>query len=1067
MKFLTSCLLVLSYLIADICFAVTISELKPVHPRPFLLPENEKKHITNLTENEAWAKQEWQNLQQKAKAGDGYSAAFLYALTNETEYLQTAKTWLLDFTKKGADLGGRALKVNDDFFDQGMPWLGDVFYRTNTQYLEAYDFIYNGLSEAEKSIILTGINASADFRVKSMDAWWQTANLVFKPTSMVAIAGLVTQNPRYLDWGFFRKPNSSVGGYFSALETMLKDNGPWHEAPIYAVAHLPLYQSLKTSDFLSRMTGQDWFNRKLDRGSSISGLMNYYINTTYPAELRSDENRDYRILTFGDGATGQRGDHYLINHNPFQRNLSKELSLAYKLSKNPEYAALLKLSSEYSPNLIDKPKLPEAPFLPKAPSSIWPDFGLAFLRSDNSRNYWKNPDAIAASLLFRQGYGHGHADALSLTLFAAGQLFYPDYNAVQYENPAIGWTTSSVAHNTVVVDGNNSLIPKNVTLKHEFNDKFRFVQAEADEPLGLTKKRTLALTTSYLLDVFHLNSLTPRTYDYLLHSFGEIETKHPGGYVASKPFSTRYNNIKGFKTLNHNDSWELDFVIDADRKLKNTTRIIEKFNRKKNSEAKLKQGFGLSNLDSFKTSKLNLKMSGHPNTKIGLGEDQYGLSFLAVRRENVKHTSFISLHSPYIDQPVSNTPNSLETIFESNQGMLLKVTTEKYIDLHAISHGQNKIYLNDTKTNTAIAFADYALIRVHKKSKQVETHGELDAYVIAANLIGAEKDIKYGQLTSESIEQIPQALSLSITASPELIILKDFEESVFTLSLTNKTSDPISLKINLPENPLFQIPKSHYRVDQIPAHETEHLDIKLGRYIGTGSIDFLPIDITVKQSNEKYKHGVMVSPGPGLIRQYEQLEEPAYRIHTFDSSIDFSMRHGLINRIADDNSELLFESESLFYLSDGKTVFSPKDKTISQSYTWADQNNASIISEINNLIRWHVFPIQNRFYVKLDPVYTQLEKAFFVFDKSNQEFDWGNISFFNGNGPASSVKTDNTEFTGTVVELPFKNSNKSLCIKTTHSKSWINNNTQLSFSLTRDTKDQFRFGLCQKGSLTN
>ncbi len=1053
-------------LVTDICVAVTISELKPVHSRPFLLPQTEKKQLLNLIATKDWAKQEFKRLQDKAEQGDGYSAAFLFALTDEQHYLEIAKTWLREFANRGGDLGVRALNANDEFFNQGMPWLGDVFYQTNSNYLEVFDYIYTQLSPTEKTSILKGITASADFRQKSMDAWWQTANLVFKPTSMVAIAGLVTQDPKYLDWGFFRKPGSHLGGYFSVLDSILKDNGPWYEAPIYAISHLPLYQSLKISDFLSRMTGQDWFNRKLNNGSSVRGLMDYYINTTYPAELRADGKRDYRILTYGDGATGQRGDLYLTNHNSLQRNLVNELALAYKVSKDPDYAAFLNRSPDYQPDLFTKPEIPASPLLPKAPSSIWPDFGLAFLRSDDSRNYWTNPNSIAASLLFRQGYGHGHADALSITLFGAGQLFYPDYNAIQYENPAIGWTASSVAHNTVVVDGNNSSIPDNVQTKHEFKDDFRFVQAQVDEPLGISKRRTLALTSDYLLDVFHLKSLIPRTYDYLLHSFGAIETEDSTRYASGEPFSKRYKNITDFATATHNGLWQLDFVIDSLKKQQNVKRITEKFTDTNNTQTKLDQEFGLIGTAGFNPAKLNFKMAAHPNTKVGLGEDEYGLSFLAARRENTKQTTFATLHSPSYKHQQASQNNDLETLFESNLGTLIKVTSDQYIDIHAISFQDDKTHLYDSINKLGVEFTDYALIRIRKADELVSTYGELGAYSIAANLIGTKQDLHsadYRPITLTSNEKTADFIQVNV--SPQILVLKDFADSTFTLSITNKTNKTLSANITLPESSDFAIPQKQYVINQIPAYQTVHQRITLGRYKKVASADVLPLQIRINNSNEIVEHGIMVSVGPGLIRQFEQLEAPVYRVHTYDSKFDFSMRHSLINRITDDYGEVLFAGASLFDLSDGKTIISPTIDNIEKSYTWADQNNVSIISEVNNLIRWHTLTIQNRFYVKLDNVYTRLNQVFFVFDKRNQNFNWQNAAVLATNKSMFLSQANSENLNTNAIEIPFANSDKSLCIKTIHTKQWRNNDDNLSFPLTRNDNDQFGFGICDQGSL--
>ena len=46
------------------------------------------------------------------------------------------------------------------------------------------------------------------------------------------------QNPELMDWGFFRKPDSNLGGFFSTLGNMLKDGGVWYEAPLYPVIGL-------------------------------------------------------------------------------------------------------------------------------------------------------------------------------------------------------------------------------------------------------------------------------------------------------------------------------------------------------------------------------------------------------------------------------------------------------------------------------------------------------------------------------------------------------------------------------------------------------------------------------------------------------------------------------------------------------------------------------------------------------------------------------------------------------------------------------------------------------------
>ena len=727
MKFLTLTTLLFLNIFTGVSFAVTISELSPVHSRPYLLSETHKDRLLKLIEEKSWAQENFRQIKASADEGDGYSAAFLYALTNEQRYFETASNWLLEVARRGGDLGHRALEADDEFFKQGMPWLGDVFYNLDTRPLRAFDYLYTDLSPTQRKQIRTGLAASANFRKNSMDTWWQTPNLVFKPTSMVAIHGLLTQDPTFIDWGFFGQSRTNLGGYFSSLNNMLKDNGPWYEAPIYAVSHRPLSLSLEISDYLNRLTGKDWFNRKLESGSSVRGLMDYYINTTYPAETRPNGQKAYRLLTYGDGATGQRGDMYLLSDNPHQRDLKNELASAYRISLEPDYAALLKLDAGYKPDLLNHPPLPISPFLPKAPSSIWDDFGLVFLRSDNTPGYWNNPDAMSASLLFRQGYGHGHSDALSMTYFAAGQLFYPDYNAVQYENPAIGWTASSIAHNTVVVDGMNSALPKRVQTFHDFSNVNNIVQARVNEPMGLEKARTLALSPNYMLDVFHVNSLTPRTFDYLLHSFAKIQPGDDTSFSNSPAFSPRYSNINEFESFTTGKSWSLNYLIDLDQYLKRRQQLIDQFSDSNTDVQQIKHDFGIDNTDFFNASGVNFKMAASPHTTIGIGNDDYGLSFLAARRENLKQTTFISLHTPfYGDEPVNHYP--IEVLADTRSGTMVKITTDTSIDIHAISHGEGQTQLSNPQATLFAEFSGYAFLSINTTTYKTRQSGNWHRY---------------------------------------------------------------------------------------------------------------------------------------------------------------------------------------------------------------------------------------------------------------------------------------------------------------------------------------------------
>ena len=183
---------------------------------------------------------------------------------------------------------------------------------------------------------------------------------------------------------------------------------------------------------------------------------------------------------------------------------------------------------------------------------MWPTYGLAMLRSDESPNYWTSGKAIAVFQIMSKGYGHDHRDKFSISLHGAGRLFYPNYNALQYENPSMGWTRNSVSHNTLIVDEGETSDAPLTALRHEFSPEVKFLASSADGVFeGVPQTRALLLTKEYLLDVVHATSPVPHTYDYVLHSFGRVEPEKPDAFEPTKALMKR---LAGRRSEGHDNS---------------------------------------------------------------------------------------------------------------------------------------------------------------------------------------------------------------------------------------------------------------------------------------------------------------------------------------------------------------------------------------------------------------------------------------------------------------------------------------------------------------------------------
>ena len=516
----TSRIVIALWILMLTCGSLVAAQPKdaPSHGRPFFMPDKERTRLRQLIGTQEWAKADYTRIQESARNGDGFLAALLYALDGDPVYAPIAQKWLLG--KFGADSSttrrARGALDNPEFFKAGVPHLSDVFYDTDFSPYLAFDWAYGGLEPAARQEIRDGISAFMHFKMRSMDRWTQTPNLVFKPTSIVAFAGLAIQQREVIDWGLYRKAESRIGGYFPVINNMLTDGGPWHEAPTYPFTHTDIYCMGMVSRYRALYDGKDWWSAKAPRGGSPKGLMDYYIDTAYPIKRTGYGPGQIRIVTYGDGATNAK--HYLFLVNPAGAAIdgTKALIAAYNASGDPRLAPFVAMIPDYKPTLIDRRPLPEKIEFRCVSSKIWPDFGLAILRAEESSAYWTS-DAPVVFQLMTKGYGHDHDDKFSIIFHGAGRLLYPDYNAIQYESANIGWTRSTIAHNTLMVDEGNTRRAEPSDVRHAFTPEVKYLATSAS---GVFEKvdqtRALLLTREYLLDVFHAASPTPRVYDYLL-----------------------------------------------------------------------------------------------------------------------------------------------------------------------------------------------------------------------------------------------------------------------------------------------------------------------------------------------------------------------------------------------------------------------------------------------------------------------------------------------------------------------------------------------------------------------
>ncbi|OHB76988.1 MAG: hypothetical protein A2W31_03450, partial [Planctomycetes bacterium RBG_16_64_10] len=168
-----------------------------------------------------------------------------------------------------------------------------------------------------------------------------------------------------------------------------------------------------------------------------------------------------------------------------------------------------------------------------------PHWCLAILRSG------AGAAARAAWLDYDSGGRHGHADALNLGLFAKGLDLMPDfgYPPVQYGGwaaPRAVWYTQTAAHNTVVVDGQNTQAGSGTATLWADGEQLRIVRASAAPLIGGQQyERTVALIDSspqdsYVVDIFRV--VGGREHTKYVHShFGQITTEGLSLQTVAEP----------------------------------------------------------------------------------------------------------------------------------------------------------------------------------------------------------------------------------------------------------------------------------------------------------------------------------------------------------------------------------------------------------------------------------------------------------------------------------------------------------------------------------------------------
>jgi hypothetical protein len=1056
--------------------------------RPYFMPPGERDRLHGLISKEAWAKADHARLKKAASTGDGFAAAFLYALDGDPRDAAIAQQWLLaKYGKQAYWTVAAANRLKGDFFKGGQPGIPEVYYDTDLSGYLAFDWAHNGLEASARKEIEEGIVLWSRYKMRAMDRWTQTPNLVFKPTSTVAVAGLATDNRELIEWGFRRtKPwGARLGGYDVVLDTMLKDGGPWHEAPIYPIAHEVLLMIARLSRWRALYDRKDWFSAPYANGGSGKGLMDYYIDTAYPIERTGYGPGQIRVANYGDGSTNAMGDLILANPAAAAGNIvmHEPLIAAYNASRDPRYGAFVSMIPGYTPNLIDHLPLPADIQLPPAPSKVWPTYGIAMLRSDESSSYWTSGKAIAVFQIMSKGYGHDHRDKFSISLHGAGRLFYPNYNALQYEKPSVGWTRNSVSHNTLIVDEGETRNAELTALRHEFSPEVKFLVSSADGVFeGVDQTRALLLTKEYLLDVVRATSPVPHTYDYVLHSFGRVESEKPDALEPTKALMKRYWLLDNQKAKTTREPWMLDFVIEEKPGARSGFYGREWYEHK---------------------AKLRLRMAGEPQTLVvhGVWGDELArlvseqhkgakLDQLAtvVARRNGREALFVTSHEPYSgnDQPQLTR---VVTLGRTKGAAVIRVDAKDFTDYAAIAFGPQAEDAEHTllfpgERSYFFAFKNYGYARVRKDGSLTlrggwtglrlpEASGPVTLNGEATRATTVEGVLLLGRpaaaLENSSEEPLPEG-PMTVKTTPAALRVSARDRRIVTFTLDNTLDEPVSgsLQFDLPAGLAVEPEKALFGPVQPRTSATIGVTVVSNNPVAGRHTVPYRVSYRVGDNGEEVRTAALplaVMTGPTLQHVY-QYPQPYYSIHSPAYTARVDMFNGLHRFLADDDDTARLNGSPLFTFSDGSTELM-SEKTTS-AFTWPAESPASITAHSEDRARWQALYFNDRILIRMDPGWTQFEKAYFSvpgnWASPQGPPRWKRIVALDSSGkeanaqPGAKVKV-------VAAELEFPGAKWNLAFKFEPAQEVAFNGTELKFAIGSWTNNNWQVGFCRPGEL--
>lgn len=177
------------------------------------------------------------------------------------------------------------------------------------------------------------------------------------------------------------------------------------------------------------------------------------------------------------------------------------------------------------------------------------------------------------------GGAHGHFDKLGIIVFMNERIVAPDPARLAYSVPMHKtWYKTSLAHNTLVVDGQNQRGTSGTLDYFKSIQGICVTQARCDTAYdGVEMVRTIAVNENYVLDLFSVQSDSEHVYDLVYHLYGETDAASFQSATSTSSLTGKdgYQHLKDIRFGSIGKEWAIDYR-NGENRVRQTTVAAEK-----------------------------------------------------------------------------------------------------------------------------------------------------------------------------------------------------------------------------------------------------------------------------------------------------------------------------------------------------------------------------------------------------------------------------------------------------------------------------------------------------------